>query len=228
MIDLGNMKGNGYLEAITFTWGTWNPEKCAYHDYFFNVWRIVCWKKVCVCSVCSPNETFPILSCTHWGFSHEASVMPNPWVSLNRTELALWPSPPGFWDVRLGVMCGIYQGPNLRSVWGITCYCYWKMEKTPRSLWVSIVFSFHKYQPDMSMEQIPATETRESGEVKLCEGWECLTGSWVVNTWPMYDELCWIKGFAGMSLVKDLMWYLRRHIRCSSGKSAYSQQGSKG
>ena len=38
-------------------------------------------------------------------------------------------------------------------------------------------FSFHKYQPDLSMKQIPATETRVSGEVKLCEGWECLTGS---------------------------------------------------
>ena len=78
MIDLGHMKGNGYLEAITFTCGTWNPEKCAYHDYFFIIWRIVSWKKVCVCSVGSANETFPILSCTHWDFSHEGSVMPNP------------------------------------------------------------------------------------------------------------------------------------------------------
>ena len=40
-----------------------------------------------------------------------------------------------------------------------------------------VSFSFHKYQPDLSMKQIPATETRESGEVKLYEGWKCLTGS---------------------------------------------------
>lgn len=164
MIDLGNMKGNGYLEAITFTWGTWNPEKCAYHDYFFNIWRIVSWKD-CVCSVGSPNETFPILSCTHWAFSHEGSVMPNPWLSLNRTGLALWSSPPGFWDVRLGVMCGIYQGPNLRSVWGITCYCYWKMEKTPRSLWVSILFLF------ISTNQIWAWNRSQPLRLEWVEKW---------------------------------------------------------
>lgn len=178
--------------------------------------------------MCSLNETFPILSCTHWDFSHEGSVMPNPWVSLNRTGLALWSSPPGFWDVRLGVMCGIYQGPNLRSMWGITCYCYWKMEKDSQEFVSKYSFSFHKYQPDMSMKQIPATEARGSAEVKLREGWECWTGSWVVNMWPMCDELCWIKGVTGNSLVKDLMWYLRWHVCCSSGKSAHSQQGSKG